>query len=375
MALKFSPQTLQTHNYPTPFLLTDVAIAQKNLSDLLSAIPGVVAHYALKSNPDPEIIKALYKAGSHFEIASPGELELLNKLGVKSEDIIYSNPVKAAEHIAVTAKKGVNYFSFDSENELQKITKHAAGSNVYLRMKVPELGSTFPLSSKFGALPTEAVKLMRKAAELGLNPVGITFHVGSQSTDKNVWDLAIKTAGKVLADLQQVGLTMQFLDMGGGLPVTYDQAVPPIGVLAAVVNKALKDYLPYKLKIYVEPGRFLSANTSVITASVIAREKRDKAEWLYTDMGVFQGLMECLEMPGWALPIYTDESHVSEMQSFVLTGPTCDPQDTIGYDIKLPKDMAVGDRVYIGNAGAYTLAYAAPFFNGFAPPVVHYVKH
>lgn len=373
MSDPFSPAQLAQLTYPTPFLLTDISRAQQNYQLLQRYFPGVHVHYAMKSNTDHEILKALQAVGSGFEIASYGELELLLAIGVKAEDVLYSNPVKPPDHIKRTYLAGVRYFVFDSVNELDKLAADAPGSKVYLRLKVSDDSSVFPLSSKFGADIEDAVTLMQAAQQRGLQPAGLTFHVGSQSTDPDMWRQAIEACGRLMTRLQQVGITLEFLDMGGGLPVQYVSEIASIEAMARVIQDALHSLLPYQVQLVLEPGRFLSANTGMMVASVIGRERRGNEEWVYLDVGAFQGLIEFLEMPGWTLPITTDAAPFAEMAAFTVTGPTCDAQDTLGHGIMLPKDIKVGDRVYLGQTGAYTLVYAAPSFNGFAPPTVYYV--
>ena len=371
---KFSPENLSKLNHQTPFLVTSVASAQQNYATLQAYFPGAHIYYAMKSNPDKSILKGLKESGSRFEIASHGELKLLEDIGVNPKDVIYSNPVKPPQHIAKTYEAGVRYFSFDSEQELSKIATAAPQSSVYLRLKVTDQGSVFPLSSKFGAPASDALKLMKHAQVLGLHAAGLTFHVGSQSVDKDTWKAAIEVAGRTIWELQQAGIILEFLDIGGGLPVQHIKPGVNVDELAATISHSLHVHLPYTLKIYIEPGRFLSANTATMVTTIIGRERRGNTEWLFLDVGTFQGLIEYLEMPGWSLPIYTDKDPYTPTQSFTLTGPTCDAQDTLGHGIVLPKDLAVGDRLYIGNTGAYTLTYAAAAFNGFEPPKVYYTE-
>lgn len=371
----FSAQNLSQLPYETPFMLTSIAAVRENYLDLQDCFPGARIHYALKANPDREILRGLKDMGSSFEIASHGELELLKSIGVDPKTVIYSNPVKPANHIALTHKEGVSAFAFDSENELKKIAANAPGAKVYLRIKVPEKGSTFPLSSKFGAPAGDTVKLMKAARKLGLIPAGITFHVGSQSAELDTWKAAVEVAGRAIWELQQAGIILEFLNLGGGWPVTYTKKVPAIVELASVVQNALQLHLPYPLQLYLEPGRFLAANASVMVASVIGLEKRSNTDWVYLDVGAFQGLIEFLEMPGWQLPIYTDREDARfKRGSFTVTGPTCDSQDTLGDGISLPHDIQEGDRVFIGNTGAYTLTYGASSFNGFSLPKVYYTE-
>jgi ornithine decarboxylase len=164
--------------------------------------------------------------------------------------------------------------------------------------------------------------------------------------------------------------------MGGGLPVSYSYKPFDIEPITDAINQSIARYIPEYVNILAEPGRSVSASSSVIVSKVIGREIRaENHEWLFLDMGVFQGLMEPLEMPSWRYPIFThdmDDPSIS-LRPFTLTGPTCDAYDTIGFDYFLPDSLAVDDRIYIGATGAYTTAYASRF-NGFEPPKTYYIE-
>jgi ornithine decarboxylase len=357
----------------TPYLLTDLDLIVQKAEDFKRLMPRVGIYYAMKSNNDSRIIKKLNPIIDGFDIASLGEFKQLNDLGIDPSRMMYSNPVKIPSHIQDTFKGGVSYFAIDSLNEIQKLAKDAPGSTVYLRIRVSDYGSKFPLSSKFGLDPAHVIPIASTAQDAGLNVKGITFHVGSQAESPQVWDAAIKIAGGLITDLERVGIGIEFLDMGGGFPASYEDLAPTIKDAAKVINKALDEYIPSTIRVFAEPGRYLSANAAVMVASVIGREHRSGTDWLYLDVGVFQGLIEPLEMSNWRYPIFTGKHPKGYKKSFVLTGPTCDAYDTIGLDYTLPSDINVGDQVYIGAAGAYSLVYASNF-NGFEPPKTYYVK-
>jgi ornithine decarboxylase len=357
----------------TPYLLTDLDLVVHKANEFKRLMPRVGIYYAVKSNNDPHVVQALDGLVDGYDIASLGEFTQLQKLGVLSERIMYSNPVKVPQHIAGTYDKGVSYFAIDSVAEIEKIKQNAPGSTVYLRVKVSDYGSKFPLSSKFGIDPMHAIALAATAEDAGLKVRGVTFHVGSQSESPQVWDAAISMAGELIASLTNAGFTMEFLDMGGGFPAEYEDLALTIKDAAKVINKALDEHIPAEIRVLAEPGRYLSANSSVMVATVIGREHRSGTDWLYLDVGVFQGLIEPLEMSGWKYPIFTKKHARGYKKSFVLTGPTCDAYDTLGLDYMLPSDINVGDELYIGATGAYSLVYAS-HFNGFEPPKTYYVK-
>jgi len=356
----------------TPYLLTDLDLVVHKAKEFKRLMPRVGIYYAVKSNNDPNIIKALQDLVDGYDIASLGEFRQLRKLRISPDRVMYSNPVKVPSHIAETFQGGVSHYAIDSVVEVEKIKHSAPGATVYIRVKVSDYGSKFPLSGKFGIDAMHALALASAAQDAGLHVRGITFHVGSQSENPQVWDAAINMAGELIAQLTKAGFGIEFLDMGGGFPANYEDLASTIEDAAKVINAALDAYVPSTVRVFAEPGRYLSANSSVMAATVIGRENRAGVEWLYLDVGVFQGLMEPLEMSDWKYPIFTEKHSRGYKKSFVLTGPTCDAYDTLGLDYTLPSDINVGDKLYIGATGAYSLVYAS-HFNGFEPPKTYYV--
>jgi len=267
----------------------------------------------------------------------------------------------------------VRLFAADSAAEINKIATSAPGAGVVVRVSVDDTHSRFPLSSKFGAPLADAVPLLLHAVNKGLTPSGITFHVGSQCTDATAWAKAVSALGPVLLELKRRAIELELLDIGGGFPARYDRPVPPIEDIARYTLAAI-DRLPYRpRRIVCEPGRSLVAESGVIAATVIGREQRYGSEWVYLDVGAYNGLMEAAQTKAtWAFPLLTSRLGQSgrDMRC-TITGPTCDASDTIFFDATLPADVCEGDRLYIGAAGAYTLCYASSF-NGFPPPTPVY---
>ena len=165
---------------PTPFLACDLDTVADRYRSLMAALPAARCFYAVKCNSAAPVIRTMAALGSSFEVASWGELEALIELGIDPAEVLYSNTVKPASHIAASAEAGLWRFAFDSEGELHKIAKHAPGAAVYVRLRVDDSSSVFPLSRKFGTEASTARDLLLLARELGLTPYGVTFHVGSQ---------------------------------------------------------------------------------------------------------------------------------------------------------------------------------------------------
>lgn len=370
------PDVLAEMTLPTPYLLTDLDTIRDRYAQLRSALPEADVFYAVKCNPSHGVIDALHGVGAGFEVASAGELDLLRRRGVAPQDVLYSNTIKPAAHIAAAHDAGLWRFAFDSEGELHKLARHAPGAAVTVRVRVDDSMSIFPLSRKFGAEAHQARALLLLARSLGLRPYGVTFHVGSQCTTPLAWRQAIASAGRLLERLADDGVTLEMLDLGGGFPARYVDGVPPLEQITTIIRRSLDELLPYRPQVLaVEPGRFLVGEAAVMVASVLGRELRAGEEWLYLDVGAYNGLMETQQTVGqWQFPLWTsrvDHAAITHVP-FTVTGPSCDSSDTVFYGAALPNTIGIDDRVYIGSTGAYTMSYAS-HFNGFPPPTCHYV--
>ncbi len=353
----------------TPALVVDLNIIRSNLKRFRRVLPRVKIHYAVKALSDECVLKIIDEYVDGYDIASYGELKTIRKISDKK--VLFSNPVKIPAHVKSSHKEGVDSFAFDSAMELHKIAENAPGSDVYLRLKVSDYGSAFPLSKKFGADENHTVPLFGYAKDLGLNPIGITFHVGSQSENTATWENAIEKSGKLIKQLSKAGFKISMLNIGGGFPSEYSDETVTISDVAPVINKALEKNIPTNVEIVAEPGRYVVANAAVMVSTVIGKENRSGQNWLYLDIGVFQGLMESLEMDDWKYPVFKLEENDNKAMPhhYVLTGPTCDAQDTIDLDVELPADIKLGDTICIGSAGAYSVVYGSSF-NGFDMPSV-----
>jgi len=369
------PELLRRIDHSTPYFICDLDTVRDRYRRLGSALPGIECFYALKCNPATEVVQTLAQLGSSFEIASLGELRILQSLGIEPADVIYSNTVKPVSHIAAAHEAGVWRFAFDGEGELRKLAEHAPGAAVFVRLRVDDTTSIFPLSRKFGATAADAHLLLVTAMNLGLRPYGVTFHVGSQCTSASAWRQALTGTGRLLTTLREDGIELEMLNLSGGFPARYTEPVPTLGEIAGAIWPALNALLPYvPPKLAVEPGRFLVAESAVVAAGVIGREKRAGENWVYLDIGAYNGLIETRQATHWTYPLWSSlPDHGSAQQEvFTVTGPTCDSSDTLFPSMRLPSSLGVGDVLYIGSAGAYSLSYASSF-NGFDPPASLFV--
>src|SRR4030067_2827842 len=230
---------LDREKIETPSLLIDRDTVREKVSLIGQQIKDSKVFYAVKANPDRKILRFLNDLNLGFEISSEGELEIIASLGVGPERIISSNPVKSLKFLRLASSYGINYFSYDSEEEIEKLSTYAPHCNVYVRLSVPNEGSEWPLSKKFTLELDEAADLLSAAKEKGLNPVGITFHVGSQCTNMYNWNSALDKA-KILWDrAEKRGIHLSLLDIGGGYPIRYTKDVVNIAAINKNINKLI----------------------------------------------------------------------------------------------------------------------------------------
>jgi ornithine decarboxylase len=368
-----APEALDQLAHRTPYLLMDLDRVEAAYLNLAATLGVDAIHYAMKCNPDMRVLATLHRLGCGFEIASYPELARLMAIGVDGSAVLYSNPVKPVDHIRAAYRAGCRRFAVDGRAELVKLAQHAPGSSVYVRLRCANVGTSgVPSEGKFGVDGRLAVELLRDSVALGLHPYGLTFHVGSQMTRPSAWADAIDAAGAVMEDLDELGIRLRMLDIGGGFPARYGEAVPQPHEYGTLIKRAV-DRLPYRPLIVAEPGRALVGEAGVLVAGVIGSAEREGRRWVHLDVGAFNGMMEALETGNTLRYPVSDSLREAYPVPCHLTGPTCDSQDTLLYDVPLSPGLTDDDHVYIGTAGAYTLAYASSF-NGFEPPLTRYVS-
>ncbi|HYA11748.1 MAG TPA: type III PLP-dependent enzyme [Thermodesulfovibrionales bacterium] len=356
---------LDREDIETPFLLIDSDTVKEKASLIGRYIKNSKVFYAVKANPDIEILKFLNKLKLGFEISSEGELEILSSLSVEPERIISSNPIKSMKFLKLAVSYGINYFSYDSADEIDKLSKYAPHCNVYVRLSVPNEGSEWPLSKKFGVELDDAAALLSHAKENGLNPVGITFHVGSQCTNVYNWHIALEKARALWNKAEQNGIRLTLLNIGGGYPINYTKHVISIDTIEKDVNSLIYEKFPKDIEIHIEPGRAVVGDAGVLVTTVIGKACRADEDWLYIDVGVFNGLMESV---GGIKYSYIVESHKHTLtkKRWIIAGPSCDSFDVIDKIVPLPEPN-IGNLILILSSGAYTISYASEF-NGFSIP-------
>ncbi|MEX0752634.1 MAG: type III PLP-dependent enzyme [Xanthobacteraceae bacterium] len=359
-----------------PCLVLDLDVVRDNYASFSKALPDTRVFYAVKANPAPEILKLLVEMGSSFDVASVSETQSVLAAGATPDRISYGNTIKKESEIATAFKLGVTMFAVDCEAEVEKVARAAPGSRVICRIHCDGTGSEWPLSRKFGCEPEFAPDILELAHKRGLIAHGISFHVGSQQHNVEAWDRALASTAAIFRACAERGIFLSMVNLGGGFPAKYLRKTPKLESYGKAIFRALRRHFGNAVpETIVEPGRALVGNAGIIEAEVVLIAKRspeDDLRWVYLDVGKFHGLAETID-ESIRYPIRTTKDR-DETVPCVIAGPTCDSVDVL-YEktpYMLPVSLAIGDKVLIEAAGAYTATYSSVGFNGF-PPLKQYL--
>lgn len=360
----------------TPCLVLDLDRVEENYRTLHRAVPLARIYYAVKANPAAPVLARLARLGSAFDAASIEEVEACLAAGAVPAMISFGNTIKKASAIRRAHAAGVSLFAFDSAEELQKLARHAPGARVYCRILVANDGADWPLSRKFGTTVEHARELMLRASDMGLDPYGLSFHVGSQQTSTSSYEVAISRVAMLFTDLTEAGVNLRMMNLGGGFPTRYRNDVPEIEAFGQAITRAMTRHFGNALpETVIEPGRYIVGDAGLVSAEVVlvSRRGEDPVRWVYLDIGRFGGMAET---EGESIRYRITTPHDgTPMGPVAIAGPTCDGAD-IMYEkanYRLPLALTCGDRVELLSTGAYVTTYASQGFNGFAPLTEHYI--
>eukprot|EP01137_Pigoraptor_chileana_P034172 Opistho-2@26302 len=394
----------------TAFFIFNLSTVIGKMIEWKTHLPRVHPFYAAKCNPDVNIMSTLLSCGAGFDCASKTEMELALGLGTKPENIIFANPCKMIEHIQYAHSTGIKMMTFDNEAELVKVAKYHPTAEMVLRILSDDSHSTMPFGSKFGASSVESRNLLRKAHELKVKIVGVSFHVGSGCQSAEAYVNTFRMAKDVFDMAPEYGFTLNFLDIGGGWPGVNTEALN-FPEIAKRISPILDSMFEADVRVIAEPGRFFAAECATLAANVIARRERNVkttaaemaaglpemkkiAQYYISDgvYGSFNNIIFDHQKPepqilrsasaSSATSLENDAARLQEQFDALkvtpaeklqttLFGPTCDSMDIITTDALLPP-LDVGDWLYFMNMGSYTSASSSEF-NGFKRPTITYI--
>ena len=320
--------------------------------------------YAVKTNPIEKVIKCILENGiNRFDVASINEIKLIKKISPKSR-AYYMNTVKSREHIKEAYfNYNIRDFALDTKEELQKIVEETSGAKdltLYVRVSISNEHAEIDLSKKFGALPGEALGLLR-LAKAHAKKVGLSFHVGSQCMHPISYAKGIREVGNII---KKTKIVPDIINVGGGFPSIYPDLNPQ--PLENYINEIKKSFANLKLDnkpdLLCEPGRALVAESGSSIVKVILRKKQK----IYINDGTYGSLFDAGVL-NFVLPtrmIPNGRMTSKKLTSFSLYGPTCDSADFMKGPFVLPNNLKEGDYIEIGQLGAYALTFRTKF-NGF----------
>ena len=375
--------TMEKSHMDTGFFIVDLSVVINQYKKWMECLPRIKPYYAIKCNPDQLLIKTLAMLGVNFDCASKNEIILaLDATNNDASRIIFANPAKADSHLKYARGVDVDLMTFDNMYELLKIVNYHPNAQLVVRIKVDDSHSICRFNSKFGADLDDVDGLMKLAKTIGLDIVGVSFHVGSGCKNVDAYRTAIEHSRKVFNIGLDNGYTLKILDIGGGFPGTNDSVIK-FEDIATTINNSINEYFSeqdfpedYNLQIIAEPGRYLASASHTLVLNVIAKNKfidkqTKEVKFAYTLNDGVYGSFNCIMFDHAKPQIKPFNERDGKVYDCTVYGPTCDSMDTISKSCKLP-DLAIGESVYIEDSGAYTTA-AASNFNGFQRTPCEYI--
>lgn len=361
-----------------PLFIIDHEQIRNNYRFFKKNLPRVQAYYAVKANSDSEVVRTLFDEGASFDVASLNEFNLIYHFieGLSEQrrcafiwnKIIYAHPVKEVRTLE-QLKPYCPLIAYDSECELRKIKEHCDSAGLVLRVSVPNIGAMAEQASKFGVDVSDAIPLVEKAFEMGLNVEGISFHVGSQCTRFDNYVDALNISAEILNEIEKKH-EIRLIDLGGGFPVPYDSKVPAFEELARIINNELNRHFEKKIEdktrkekfeIIAEPGRFMVANAALLISRIDCKKRKEGKLFFHINDGVygtFSGeVYDHCSYPFEPFP----SSKGGKREICAIAGPTCDGFDMVSKAEYLPSDLEFGDLLLSRNVGAYTIVSATDF--------------
>lgn len=346
--------------YGTPLLVLSLEQIEKNYRLLRTHLPRVKVFYAIKANPHRRILELMRDLGSNFDVASDGEIMELSSLGVDGSRMIYANPMKTVNGLRACRNAGVGKMTFDSAGEIDKMARECPGATVLLRIRIDNSSAHVDLNKKFGAAREQALELLLKARDAGLDAAGIAFHVGSQTTSADPYLYALDIAREIFEEAAAASMQLRIMDIGGGFPIPEPKVRFNLQEMLNQINARLDEDFP-GVEIWAEPGRFICGTAVNLITSVIGVTERGGQPWYFLDEGLY-GTFSGVLFDQWDFKLISFKE--GEQVAATFAGPSCDSLD-IMFRGKMTVRQEEGDLILVPICGAYTSA-SATTFNGFS---------
>jgi ornithine decarboxylase len=344
----------------TPVLAVSRKTLTRNYRILQANLPGVEFYYAAKANPDRTILSTLQKLCCNVDVCSHKEAKRALQARFRPDQMIHTHPCKTVRNLVDCYAEGIRWFTFDNALELPKLTEHAPDARLLLRLAMSYGSSVIDLSAKFGAAPHDALELLRRADEMGLRVRGLSFHVGSQCLSPDDYVAAFEKARRVWDEAADAGLGLEVLDIGGGIPAPYREAILSMEGFCQALSHALEaTFGDVPVRVIAEPGRCLCADAVTLVTQVIGKSVRAGRTWYIIDDGLY-GSFSGKVYDHADFPLFAEGMDERPLYPCVVAGPTCDSTDVVARDQELP-DLNIGELLLVPTMGAYTSASASDF--------------
>lgn len=370
-----------TAKHGTPLIIFDLSKIEENISRLKKELPNFNFFYSTKTNPESNIVNIISKKGLNYDAASIGEIEYLLKLGVSPKSILFTHPVKFSSEIIKARKLGIQFFTFDSIEELTLLEQYAplgkyflrilpkAHSKSFLNFLPSKDNSLYDYGERFGASEQEISQIMQKISEKKIPLVGISFHIGTQTMSAYPWRVNLTYVRQLLNKYKKNIPSLKIVNIGGGFPEQYGFSNQiDTNDIFQTIRSSINSY-PKDIIFWAEPGRVLVASSAILVTKVVSNIKRKHHRWLYADTGVYHGLIEVLESGG-KFNYKITSLKKGELSRFRVGGRTIDPDDIISKNVLLPQNLSQGDLLLIHDVGAYTTMFFSDYHFLKKPKVV-----
>jgi len=356
------PLTEIAQRYGTPtYVYSRAALEASYLAydNALQQVPHLIC-YAVKANSNLAVLNCLARLGSGFDIVSVGELERVLKAGGDPAKVVFSGVGKKADEMRRALDAGIHCFNIESEPELELLSRVATEcgkeASVSLRVNPDVDANTHPYIStglkenKFGIDIERAPAVYQRASTLpNLNIVGVDCHIGSQLTTVEPFLDAMDRVLALIDALADLGITIEHLDIGGGLGVTYQDEQPPS---QAEYAEAIIERLGERnLTLVLEPGRSIAANAGILLTRVQYLKHTDHKQFAVVDAAMNDMIRPSLYQAWLDIQPVSANTGNANVQQYDIVGPVCETGDFLGKDREL--DITAGDLLMVASCGAY----------------------
>lgn len=354
-------------NFDEPFYIIDLQKLEYMYKIWTKYLPNIKPYYAIKSNPDKNIIKKLYELGCNFDCASKNEIKTILELTNDNTKIIYANPCKSISYIQYAKNNNISLMTFDCIEELHKIYSHYPEANIILRIAVDDSNSLCKFNYKFGCKTDNdtITNIFEECKKIRMNIYGISFHVGSGCNNSNNYYEALRKCRNIYNIAKKYDNNIEVIDIGGGFYGIDKIDNISFAEIVDKIKNGQEDFfgdIP-NIKYIAEPGRYFSETCQILVVNIIAKKKETDVIKYYINDGIY-GSFNCIDYD-YQNPqiIQLKTSKNKNKYNSIFFGPTCDSIDIIYDNINIT-ELEIGDWLYIENFGSYTNATDSSF-NGF----------